>query len=91
MPNAKRILLNLQPELLARVDEKSKCADMSRSEWIREAITFYLAEGERLQIRRQMEKGYAEMGMLNVELSEEGLAQDQTDFTSYENRLNIGE
>lgn len=91
MPNAKRILLNLQPELLARVDEKSKCADMSRSEWIREAIAFYLAEGERLQIRKQMEKGYAEMGMLNVQLSEEGFAQDQADFTSYVNRLNIGE
>lgn len=91
MANAKRVLLSLQPELLLQVDAKSKCANMSRSEWIRQAITFYLEEGERLQIRAQMEKGYAEMGMLNLQLAEEGLEQDEKEFASYENRLNIEE
>ena len=91
MPNAKRILLSLQPELLEKVDKKSKSENLSRSEWIREAITFYLEEGARLQIRKQMESGYARMGMINLKLAEEGTEQALEDFTSYENKLNVGE
>ncbi|MEA4988731.1 MAG: ribbon-helix-helix protein, CopG family [Anaerovorax sp.] len=91
MSNSKRIILSLKPEMLCEVDAQSEVRKMNRSEWIREAIALYLKEGEKIRIREQMRKGYQEMGLLNLQLSEEGLAQDQEDFAFYENRLNIGE
>ncbi len=37
--------------------------------------------------KNEMKAGYREMGMLNLSLSEEGLAQDRKDLESYENYL----
>lgn len=87
MSNSKKIILSLPEELLNRVNDCSDNENKNRSEWIREAIGHYLAEGEKDRIRKQMEQGYREMGMLNLELSEAGLEADQRDFAMYENKL----
>ncbi|WP_130864175.1 CopG family ribbon-helix-helix protein [Bacilliculturomica massiliensis] len=87
MSNSKKIILSLPEELLDRVDDCLKAENKNRSEWVREAIVHYLAEGEKTRIRVQMEQGYREMGMLNLKLSEEGLAEDEEDLAVYENIL----
>lgn len=87
MSNSKKIILSLPEDLLNRVNDCLKLENKNRSEWVREAIVHYLSEGEKARLRGQMEQGYREMGMLNLELSEEGLAEDEKDFAMYENKL----
>ncbi len=43
--------------------------------------------GLSLEKKNNMKTGYEEMGMLNVSLSEEGLAQDRKDLECYEKYL----
>lgn len=87
MSNSKKIILSLPEELLDRVNDCLKVENKNRSEWVREAIIHYLSEVEKARIRAWMEQGYQEMGMLNLELSEEGIASDEKDFAAYENKL----
>lgn len=90
MSDSKKIILSLPAELLDRVDDCLRYENKNRSEWVREAIVHYLSEREKARLRAQMEQGYREMGLLNLALSEEGMAEDEKDFAAYENRL-IGE
>lgn len=87
MPMLKKIIVSLPEELLDQVDEILKNEKKSRSEWMREAAALYLGEIRKARIREQMERGYAEMGLLNVRLSEEGLAEDLADLEKYEKIL----
>lgn len=87
MSNSKKIILSLPEELLDRVDDCLKNENKNRSEWVREAIVHYISEGKKARIRVQMEQGYQEIGMLNLELSEVGLESDEKDFAIYENKL----
>lgn len=87
MSDSKKIILSLPSELLDRVDDCLEYENKNRSEWVREAIVHYLSEKGKARLRAQMEQGYREMGLLNLTLSEEGLAEDEKDFAAYENRL----
>lgn len=88
MPKLKKIIVSLPEELLEQVDDVlMKEKKKSRSQWFREAAALYLTEIKRAQIQEQMKKGYEEMGLLNLRLSEEGLAQDLSDLVQYEKIL----
>ena len=83
----KKIILSLPEELLEKVDDQLKYEEISRSEWIRRALILALEQAKKDRIRARMEQGYREMGLLNLELAEEGLEADRTDFAIYESML----
>lgn len=87
MSDSRKILVSLPNKLLDEVDDALKEDRKNRSEFIREAMKLYLRERKKLRIREMMKKGYREMGMLNLKLSEEGLAEDAVFLENYEKIL----
>lgn len=87
MSEMKKIILSLPKELLDGVDDQLKYEEIKRSEWIRRAITSALAESKKKRLRAQLERGYREMGLLNLSLAEEGLESAALDFQIYEKVL----
>lgn len=87
MPNQKRILINIPEDLLLQVDEFAEKSCVNRSEFMREAMRFYLRECKRREIGELMKKGYAEMGIINLSIAEGCLAVDNMQLKNYEERL----
>ena len=83
----KKIILSLPEELLEKVDDQLKYEEISRSEWISRALVLALEQAKKDRIRARMKQGYQEMGLLNLELAEEALAADTSDFAIYESIL----
>ncbi len=87
MSETKKIILSLPEELLRQADAQAEESEISRSEWVRRAIVLSLTQSKRERIRRFMEAGYREMGLLNLQLAEEAVAVDTSDFIIYEKRI----
>ena len=87
MSDSRKILVSLPNQLLDEVDDVLKEESKNRSEFIREAMKLYLRERKKLRIREMMKKGYKEMGMVNLKLSEEGLIEDTAFLDIYEKIL----
>ena len=87
MSEMKKIILSLPEELLEKVDDQLKYEEISRSEWIRRALVLALEQAKKDRIRTRMKQGYQEMGLLNLELAEEALTSDTSDFAIYESIL----
>lgn len=84
MSNLKKIIVSLPEPLLLQTDYVLAEERKNRSELIREALVLYLSERRKKGIREQMERGYLEMGEINLTLSEEGLNSDLADLVQYE-------
>ncbi|MDQ0287403.1 CopG family transcriptional regulator/antitoxin EndoAI [Desulfofundulus luciae] len=84
MAQVKRIMISLPDNLLAEVDGIVAAERLNRSELIREAMRFYIAERKRRQLREQMKKGYQEMAKINRELAAEHYRLDAKTVRQYE-------
>ena len=71
MADSKRIMICLPVSLLEEVDGLTNLENKNRSELIREAMRFYLAEKRKMRLREQMRSGYQEMAPLSLALAEE--------------------
>lgn len=69
MTEVKRIMISLPDSLLAEVDGIAATDRLNRSEFIREAMRFYITERRRRLLREQMKKGYLEMANINLTLA----------------------
>ncbi|MFA4886235.1 MAG: ribbon-helix-helix protein, CopG family [Desulfotomaculaceae bacterium] len=69
MTQVKRIMISLPDSLLVEVDGIAATDRLNRSEFIREAMRFYITERRRRLIREQMKKGYLEMAKINLTLA----------------------
>ena len=87
MSEMKKIILSLPEELLETVDDQLKYEEISRRDGIRRALGLALEQAKKDRIRARMKQGYQEMGLLNMELAEEALAADTSDFAIYESIL----
>lgn len=87
MPNQKRILISLPDSLLSEIDKYAESNAITRSEFIREGLRTYLKERRRRDIREMMEKGYAEMGAINLQIAEEFAYADELQLRDYEQML----
>ena len=87
MPNMKKVIVALPEELLARIDGAAEAEDKSRSELVREALNLLLESKRREEIRAALVAGYEAMGSLNLELAEEGFAEDAETLSRYEDSL----
>lgn len=70
-------MISLPGALLQEVDGLAADLQVTRSEFIRQAMSRYLQQRRRLAFQERLKRGYQEMGGLNLALAEEGLALDQ--------------
>ncbi|MBQ7717788.1 MAG: ribbon-helix-helix protein, CopG family [Clostridia bacterium] len=87
MANQKRILISLPDSLLSEIDNYAEIDSITRSELIREAMRFYIKERRRRNISEMMEKGYEDMGAINLKIAEEFLEIDELQLKNYEQML----
>lgn len=64
-----RIMISLPDSLLSEVNRIAVSEKISRSDVIREAMQFYIAERNKRLFIEQMKKGYLEMANINLALA----------------------
>ncbi len=73
MPETKRVMISVPNNLLKEVDGIVSSEKRNRSEFIREAMRLYIRERNKNEIRQMMQKGYREMGKINLDLANEAI------------------
>ena len=74
--HTKRIVICLPYELLEEVDGYVALEQSSRSEFIRQAMRVYMNEQRKLLLRKQMQRGYAEMAPINLRMCDEAFSAE---------------
>ncbi|NLM50877.1 MAG: ribbon-helix-helix protein, CopG family [Clostridiaceae bacterium] len=87
MSEHKKILISIPEKLLSDVDSIVAKEKTNRSEFVREAMKFYIKEKRKIEIREMMKKGYQEMGKINLEICNECFEADDEQQLSYEQKL----
>lgn len=87
MAEQKKILVSLDKAFLSELDAYLKTIAMSRSEFVRRAMRFYMQENRRELIRLAMEDGYQEMGKINLEIANACFHADSEAIIRYEENL----
>jgi len=77
----RRIMICIPESLLEELDDMTGRENKNRSELMREAMRFYLAEKRKSRLREQMRRGYLEMAQINLALAQEAY--------QYEEEVNI--
>lgn len=77
MAAAKKVELILPENLLETVDSIAKKENMTRSEYIENAMRFYIEEREKRELREQLIQGYQEMAEINIKISEDFFSAEQ--------------
>lgn len=85
MSETRRVTISIPGELLEEVDNLVRAEKRNRSQFVAEAMTYYLKERKREQLRRELRDGYIRMASLNLQLAEEDSSLD--DLYSYEEQL----
>ena len=87
MNDIKKILISMPESLLNEVDTVISTDKSSRSEFIREAIKFYLSEKKNNDIKLKLIQGYQAMAGISAEISEYCYDYDSIQIVEYEGRL----
>lgn len=87
MSKQKRILISLPETLSVQTDNLAAKLKISRSELIREALKHYIKDCKNREIGEMMMKGYAEMGVINIEIAEGCLSADNSQLSNYMEKL----
>ena len=87
MPQLKKILITLPTSLLEEVDALALQENTNRSEFIREAMKYYIKYKKNLEIKERLKKGYQEMGELNLAIAEMCFEADNKQLDGYEEIL----
>ncbi|NLY77569.1 MAG: ribbon-helix-helix protein, CopG family [Tissierellia bacterium] len=87
MAETKEIMISLPDSLLKEVDFIVSMEKKNRSEFVKEAMKFYLREKRRMEVSERLKDGYLEMSKINAALAEIGLEQDVKELCMYEINL----
>ena len=87
MENKKEIKVKISKDLLKDVNDYIKYRRVTRDKFINDALTHYLCEHKRIELREKLKKGYIEMSDINLELAHEGLKCDSYSIQIYEKCL----
>lgn len=87
MSATRRIMVCLPESLVEEMDGMSGQEKTNRSELMREAIRFYLAEKRKCTLREQMRRGYLEMAQINLELAQEACACEEEAYVTTKRML----
>jgi CopG family transcriptional regulator/antitoxin EndoAI len=80
VPNLKRIMISVPDQLLREFDGIVNDENKNRSEFIREAMKFYIVERRRRILQEQMKKGYQEMANINLAIARECFSAENEAF-----------
>ncbi|MCR6545055.1 ribbon-helix-helix protein, CopG family [Dehalobacterium formicoaceticum] len=80
MPNLRRIMISVPDQLLQEFDGIVNDEKRNRSEFIREAMQFYIVERRRRILQEQMKKGYQEMAVINLSIACECFSMESEVF-----------
>ncbi|MGM9551333.1 MAG: CopG family ribbon-helix-helix protein [Clostridia bacterium] len=83
----KEISITLPDDILTDVDKISRALKVSRSNMIESMIKIYLAERRRIENKKKLGIGYAEMAEINLSIAEECFDSDQATQDAYEDYL----
>jgi len=83
MSNHKKILLSVPEALISEIDELVSQLGITRSEFMREGLRFYVHEKKKQRLKELMKKGYQEMGEVNLRIAEESLQADNLQLENY--------
>jgi CopG family transcriptional regulator/antitoxin EndoAI len=72
----KQIMIQVPDSLLQEVDGVIIMENLSRSQFVQDAMRLYVGELRRKALREMMRQGYQEMAALNLLLAEEGITAD---------------
>lgn len=88
MAETKKILVSLPESLVKEVDFIVSIEEKNRSEFIKEAMKFYLREKRRVEVSEELKDGYMKMSKINLSLCQIGFDQDMKELSVYETTLN---
>ncbi|NLK08899.1 MAG: ribbon-helix-helix protein, CopG family [Firmicutes bacterium] len=80
-------MICLPSNLLEQVDEVVRELQGNRSQFVREAMRFYLMERRRTRLREELIEGYRQMAQLNLQIAEESEVNYDFDLETYERQL----
>lgn len=87
MAETKKIMVSLPDSLLKEVDFIVSIEKKNRSEFVKEAMKFYIREKRRMEVSEKLKDGYVEMSNINLALAEIGIEQDMRELSNYEINL----
>ncbi len=87
MADLKKIAVCMPDSLLKEIDDMVCHKCINRSEFIRDAMRFYISEIKRSNAVEKLRNGYLEMSEINITLAEIGLTADYETIIRYETRL----
>lgn len=73
MGSSRRIVISLPNALLQEMDYIAAHEKKNRSQCILEAMSLYLEEKRRLDLRERLRRGYLEMASFNLSMAEEDI------------------
>jgi len=80
-------MVSIPDNLLKEVDSIISMERTNRSEFVRRAMTLYIRERRRMEMRDAMKQGYQEMAEINIKLAEMCYDADCEQHIEYEERL----
>jgi len=75
-------MISVPDQLLQEFDGIVNVENKNRSEFIREAMKFYIIERRRRILQEQMKKGYQEMAQINLSIARECFGVENEAFHS---------
>jgi len=83
----KQVKISLPNTLLNDLDEYVQKNKINQKKFIEKALRTYLKKKKKEKIKKDLTKGYIEVSRFNQKLAEQGLEQDLTKVTHYEDVL----
>jgi CopG family transcriptional regulator / antitoxin EndoAI len=83
----KKILISVPDNLLEELDIMVSNEKTNRSMIVREAMSLYIREKHKVELRDKMKRGYEEMAEINLRLAEGCLGADNDQQSIYEEKL----
>ncbi len=87
MAQYKKILISVPDNLLEELDIMVSNEKTNRSMIVREAMSLYIREKHKVELRDEMKRGYEEMAEINLRLAEGCLGADNDQQSVYEEKL----
>ncbi len=73
MPEFKKVLITISSDLLNEAEDLARSNNATLDEVVQTALHEHLKKAKQEELVRQMEKGYQEMGEINLNIAEEFL------------------
>jgi CopG family transcriptional regulator/antitoxin EndoAI len=80
--SSEEIKVKLPQHLIQEIDGMARMDNLNREDFLNQAVSTYLKERSKRQIREAMRQGYMEMAKINLNLASEAfLAEEEAEIT----------